>query len=145
MKQRIESQDFVLTTDNFSPRSLWSERNDVGIRLADAKLYTYKMSNKDPDGSKDFSGLSRTGEEMEETISLIPSDIWSDEATMQVADGGSGAIYAYDVKSKSRKTNKDGGNFERKLQDLLSGAEKSQTNRYLVGWRNALGSKRRYK
>ena len=94
------------TADNNSPHGIWS--NGVTMWVArwvfndesNSKLYAYKMSDKSRDSSKDFNTLVNAGNEG-------GYGIWSDGATMWVADYRDNHIYAYKMTDKTRDTSKE--------------------------------------
>ena len=66
----------------------------------DAKLYAYRMSDKERDAGKDFNTLIEAG-------NSVPTGIWSNGATMWVADRSDDKLYAYRMSDKARDTSKD--------------------------------------
>ena len=56
----------------------------------DAKLYAYKMSDRERDGDRDFNTLSAAG-------NRSPYGLWSDGTTMWVADFSDDKVYSYNM------------------------------------------------
>ena len=71
-------------------RHLVRRRHHVGGRLGDDKLYAYNLNTKTRDASKDFPTLAGAGNNS-------PYGIWSDGATMWVADSVDHKVYSYNM------------------------------------------------
>ena len=83
------------------------------------------MSNgKARDAAKDFNTLQAAG-------NTKPTGIWSDGATMWVADDTDSKLYAYKMSDGSRDAGKD--------FNTLQAARQHQTNRPVVGRRHPVG------
>ena len=99
------TNDFNLHAENTAPQGIWS--NGKTMWVADSgqkKIYAYKMSNKsrylDEEGnpSKDID-LALTNSS--------PTGIWSDGATMWVADKENAKLYAYKLSENCPEPGKD--------------------------------------
>ena len=66
----------------------------------DDMVYAYDLASGDRDAGKDIDTLDAAGNER-------PTGIWSDGATMWIADIGDDMVYAYDLASGGRDVGKD--------------------------------------
>ena len=68
----------------------------MGLDVSDARVYAYNMSDKERDDTKEFR-----------TFLTAPTGIWSDGATMWVANPLDQKIYAFDLSDKQRAPTRD--------------------------------------
>ena len=91
---------------NDTPFGLWSDGTTMWVAdIDDDKIYSYHMSNRTYDSTKDFDTLKNA-------TNTDPQGLWSDGTTMWVLNVNSGAntqdkIYAYKMSDKSRDSTKD--------------------------------------
>ena len=112
-KARDPAKDFgtLRLAGNIAPRGIWSDGVTMWVAhtggwkwelLAsdDDKIFAYNVSTKARDPSKDFHTLEAAG-------NTSPKDIWSDGATMWVADTDRDLILAYNLSTRTRDPSKD--------------------------------------
>ena len=116
-KARDRSKDFntLRSAGNVAPRGLWSDGTTMWVAHTggrkwnwitlsyvtdDDKIYAYDLSTTDRNPARDFNTLKEAG-------NTSPKDIWSDGATMWVADTDRDKILAYDMVTKARDPAKD--------------------------------------
>ena len=102
-----EDFDGLAVHGNDQPWGLWSDGEIMwvsderyGCRSGNGKVYAYDMRTKTPVTEKEFNTLAAAGN----SCSL---GIWSDGATMWVADHVDDRIYAYDLATKVRIPGED--------------------------------------
>ncbi|MGI9256615.1 MAG: hypothetical protein ACR2PY_06745, partial [Salinispira sp.] len=81
---------------------LWvadGDRDVIDAYPLHPSLSATDLTNGDRDTSKDFATIAVAGEDIE------PHGIWSDGATMWVADDATDRIYAYDMATGARPSN----------------------------------------
>ncbi len=112
-KARDPAKDFgtLRLARNIAPRGIWSDGVTMWVAhtggwkwdlLAsdDDKIFAYNLSTKARDPSRDFNTLEAAG-------NTSPKDIWSDGATMWVADTDLDVVLAYSLSTKARDPSKD--------------------------------------
>ena len=119
-KARVPAKDFntLKAAGNDSPRGIWSDSATMWVAdtgraavTGGDKIYAYDMTTKARVPAKDFNTLKAAGNDS-------PRGIWSDGATMWVADTGRALdtdddkIYAYDMTTKARVPAKDFNTLE---------------------------------
>ena len=94
---RHSDKDIELETANTDPTGIWSDCTTMWVANGDLlgghdKIYAYNLATKAYDDTKDFDTLSGAG-------NTVPNGIWSDGATMWVANfalsGNDDKVYAY--------------------------------------------------
>ena len=95
--------EFDLHAANANARGIWSDGTTIWVAdTGDDKLYAYKFTPGsdfgDRDSGKDINTLGAAG-------NTAPEGIWSDGATMWVADTGDDKLYAYALSGGTRQTN----------------------------------------
>ncbi len=98
---RVPSKDFILHADNEDPVDLWSDGDTVWVTDFDAKIYAYKMSNQARDPGKDFDTADLDPE------NTSPNYLWSDGETLWVQDESDDALYAHNLRTKTRDVSQD--------------------------------------
>ena len=115
-KARVPGRDFdtLSTAENIFPTGIWSDETTMWVAnaafdedLAGGKIYAYDVDSKTRIPSRDFDTLTAAG-------NIFPRGIWSDGATMWVADspnddrpGDYNKVYAYDMDNKARVPTRD--------------------------------------
>ena len=88
------TKDFDLLAASSSPAGIWSDgatmwvADSLSSSSGDDSIYAYDMATKQRDGAKDFGTPAAAG-------NRAPFGLWSDGATMWVADNHDDKIYAY--------------------------------------------------
>ena len=90
-----ENLDFDLHADNGSPRGVWSDGVTLWVSdINDNKLYAYKFTAGSDfgtrDSARDFNTLDAAGNDS-------PWGIWSDGATMWVAEDDEPKVFSYNM------------------------------------------------
>ena len=90
---RVSSKEFDLHSDNGGPSGIWSDGATMWVADSDEdKLYAYVLEP----GTGQSRGDRVTGKEFDlHSDNGGPSGIWSDGATVWVADGEDDQLYAY--------------------------------------------------
>ena len=90
-QSRIPERDISLASNNSSPTGIWSDGLNIWVADdAGSKLYSYRTTDGQTDGGKDFSTLQSAG-------NTDPAGLWSDGLTLWVADTASSKLYAYNL------------------------------------------------
>ena len=98
---RLEAFDFnnLSNAGNNTPNDFWSDGTTMWVvDTRDDKIYAYKMSDRTPDPSKDFTLAAGN---------FNSRGIWSDGTTIWVSDDGDDKIYAYNLASRVHIPAKD--------------------------------------
>ena len=106
-RERDHDKEFntLSAAGNDAPTGIWSDGTTMWVAdLAADKLFAYRMSDRNRDSDKDFDTLA---DDNDPTGNNDPAGIWSDGATMWVADGSQGKLYAYRMSDKVRVPAKD--------------------------------------
>ena len=98
--------DFNLHADNTEPQGIWSDGTTMWV--ADSgekkKIYAYKMSSK----SRYLDEKGNPSKDIDLTLdNSSPTGIWSDGATMWVADKEDAKLYAYKLSENCPEPGKD--------------------------------------
>ena len=108
-RQRDSTKDFdtLEAAGNTGPQGIWSDGTTMWVADdGDDKLYAYSLATKARDSAKDFDSLVAAGYTIPRG-NTSPRGIWSDGATMWVADDGDDKLYAYNLATKARDSAKD--------------------------------------
>ena len=119
-KSRVPGEDFsqnevrgcLTCSENNTPTGLWSDGTTMWVAdIDDEKIYSYFMSNKTRDGTKDFDQATLRGAG-DGNGNRDPQGLWSDGTTMWVLNANSGSntddkIYSYNLATKKYDGTKD--------------------------------------
>ena len=98
-QSRDVGSDFILDAANGYPTGIWSDGTTMWVAdFEDAKLYSYRMSDRSRDSGRDFTLDTAHGS---------PVGIWSDGTTMWASDFADGKLYAYRMSDRSRDADND--------------------------------------
>ena len=106
-KLRDDTKDFttLIVADNENPIGLWSDGITMWCSdITDGSIYAYNVSTKLRDSDKDFTTLYVSDTD---TGNIRPRGIWSDGGTMWVASSRDVKLYAFNLVSKLRDSDKD--------------------------------------
>ena len=126
-ESRDATKDFnsqTLSVDgNEFPQGIWSDGTTIWVAdfqgredHEENKIYAYNLKTKSRDAAKDFNTLNAAGNDK-------ARGIWSDGATMWIADNSDGKLYAY----RSFAFRNPAQDF-----DTLKDAGKQRSPRYVV-------------
>ncbi len=103
-KSHDSAKDITLDGDNDKPKGVWGNETTIWVAQDDFapsnKIFAYNRSDGTHDSSNDFETLEAAGNQDVEGI-------WSDGATMWVADRTDGKVFAYNMSDKSRDPGND--------------------------------------
>ncbi len=110
LTSRNDKQDFIKTlkaAENNTPKGMWSDGQTLWVVDGDDnKLYAYNLATKARDFDKEID-LAESLTDLENEDNSDPSGIWSDRTTIWVADSGDDKLYAYNLATKARDSNKE--------------------------------------
>ena len=93
---------------NFNPKGAWSDGNTMWVADGEnQKIYAYKMGiiDNERDTTKEFDLHADAADPTDDNAD--PTGIWSDGETMWVADEADDKLYAYNIETTSRETDKE--------------------------------------
>ena len=97
---RQADKDISLHSENENPRGIWSDGKTVWVAdFADNKVYAYRLSDG---GRQDGTGGQQNKEFDFNSENADPQGIWSNGATMWVADFEDDKLYAYRLSDGGR-------------------------------------------
>ena len=106
---RNDKQDFdtLRAAENNTPKGIWSDGQTLWVADGDDdKLYAYNLATKARDSDKEI-GLAESLTDLQNEDNSDPSGIWSDRTTIWVADDVDDKLYAYNLATKARDSDKE--------------------------------------
>ena len=99
----------LYVSGNGTARGIWSDGSTLWVSdSSDRKVYAYNIANGQREPDEEFDSLVDPSDEDDfDKSQVTPTGIWSDNATMWIADAGTNRIYAYNMRTKLRDRSRD--------------------------------------